>query len=590
MGIIGNCSYMAHIHTNGNVEWLCWPRFDSSFVFGTLLDHEKGGEFYVRPASEDYSSEQEYLENTNILKTTFFLKEGSFEVIDFAPRFFQNGSHFYPLMLVRKIQLLTGNPRVRVSCIPVGDYGEKKLTGHNESAHITFSGLEEPLYLTTNISLNHIIHKVPFVLTETSYFALTYGFPLNASLEYTVEDFLYKTQKYWESWVKHCSIGNFKQSIVIRSALTLKIHQFQDTGAIVAAATMSLPESNQSGRNWDYRYCWMRDAYYTLNAFTSIGHFEEMERYSHYIENIAASEQERYQPLYGILGEKSIPERTLNLKGYQNNQPVRVGNQAYTHIQNDVYGQVILSILPLYIDKRFPLRNRTHNTKLIFHILKMIELTMDEPDAGLWEFRNLSQKHCYTFLFHWAGANAALKIATVLRDKEMEKLSLHLIEKASEQIEACWDEELGAYTQAIKTKHLDASLLQLITLGYIDPESPRALSHLSRLEKELKTPEGLFYRYKHADDFGVPEVSFLVCAFWYIEALACVGKVTEAIREFEKVSKYCNHLQLFSEDVDPKDGSQWGNFPQAYSHVGLMNAAFRISKKMDKPDFIRYDA
>lgn len=589
MGIIGNCGYMAHIHKNSNVEFMCWPRFDSSFVFGGLLDKQKGGEFYIRPVDPHATSTQEYIDNTNILRTVFEAEDGSYEILDFAPRFLQNDRHYYPLMLIRKVRILSGNPRVIVSCKPVGGYGNKLPNVYNGSNHINYSGLETTIRLTTNVSLNHILYEVPFVLSETKYLVLTSGSPLEASLEHTVEDFFYKTRKYWQNWVKHCSIGNFQQSIVVRSALALKIHQFQDTGAIIASGTMSLPESDKSGRNWDYRYCWMRDSYYTLNAFTSIGHFEEMERYSHYIENVAASEDERYQPLYGIMGEKTIHEETLSLEGYRGNQPVRVGNQAYTHIQNDVYGQVILSILPLYIDKRFPEKSRTHNPKLIYHILKMIDKTMDEPDAGLWEFRNLAQKHCYTFLFHWAGANAALKISRALKDEKMEILAESLIEKSKIQIEACWDEELGAYTQAIGTKHMDASLLQMITLGYIDPHSDRARSHLAQLEKELKTPEGLFYRYKHADDFGIPEVSFLVCAFWYVEALACVGKIKESVEEFKKLSTYANHLHLFSEDVDPKNGSQWGNFPQAYSHVGLMNAAFRISKKMDRPDFIRFD-
>lgn len=587
LGIIGNCGYMALINKNGNVDWMCWPKFDSSFVFGRLLDEKKGGEFYVRPADLNYKSTQEYIENTNILKTIFTTSEGSFEVIDFAPRFLQYDRHYYPLMLIRKVRILSGNPRILVSCLPVMDYGNKKPNMYSGSNHIHYGGFESPIRLTTNVPLNYILQKIPFVITETKYLVLTYGSPLEAPLESTVEEFYYKTRNYWQKWVKHCSIGNFQQSLVIRSALTLKIHQYQDTGAIVASPTMGLPESPNSGRTWDYRYCWMRDAYYTLNAITSIGHFEEMERYSHYIENIAASEKDRYQPLYSILGEKTIHEKILDLEGYLNNKPVRLGNQAYTHIQNDVYGQVILSILPLYIDKRFPSKSRTHNKEIIYHILKMIDKTMDEPDAGLWEFRNIAQKHCYTFLFHWAGANAAIQIAKVLEDKDMENYAHNLVERAKEQIEACWDPELGAYTQAIGTKNMDASLLQLITLGYLDPNSPRTHSHLERLEKELKTKEGLFYRYKHEDDFGFPETAFLVCAFWYVEALACVGRISDAIQEFNRVSHYCNHLGLFSEDIDPKNGSQWGNFPQAYSHVGLVNAAFRISKKMDKPDFLQ---
>lgn len=587
MGIIGNCGYIAHIDKTGNVVWLCWPRFDSSFLFGGLLDKNKGGEFFIRPADPNYTSKQEYIENTNILRTSFEAEDGSFELIDFAPRFLQNNRHFYPNMLVRKVRVLSGNPRVVASCRPVSAYGSITPHPYNGSNHINFSGIEPSTRLSTNVSLNHIINGIPFVLSETKYLVLTSGSAFDAPLEQTLENFYYSTRKYWRDWVKHCSIGNFRQDKVIRSALALKIHQFQDSGAIIAAATMSLPESHLSTRNWDYRYCWMRDSYYTLNAFTSLGHFEEMERYSHYIENVAASEPGRYQPLYGILGEKTIEEKTLDLEGYLGNQPVRVGNQAYTHIQNDVYGQVILSILPLYVDQRFHSKARVQNPKLINHILKMIEETMDEPDAGLWEFRNLAQKHCYTFLFHWAGANAGLQIAKVLGDNAMEEKAKDLITRAKNQIEACFDKDLQAYTQAIGTKHMDASLLQMITLGYIEPDSEIAKTHLKQLEKELKTPEGLFYRYKHSDDFGVPEVAFLVCAFWYVEALACVGKIPEAIEEFDQLLKYSNTLGLFSEDVDPKNGSQWGNFPQAYSHVGLMNAASRISRKMDKPDFLK---
>ena len=447
-------------------------------------------------------------------------------------------------------------------------------------------GLDEEIRLTTNIPLTYILDGDEFSLNETKYLVLTYGAPLEAPLESTVEQFLRSTVDYWRQWIKSTSIGDFFQKQVIRSALALKIHQYEDTGAIIAATTTSLPEAPGSTRNWDYRYCWMRDTYYILTAFNNIGHFEEMERYFHYIANISTSIKDKYQPLYGISGTSALVEQELDLEGYLGNQPVRIGNDAYTHIQNDVYGQVLVALLPLYVDQRFVNPERTAPEKLVYEALHLIERTMDLPDAGLWEFRHIAQHHCYTYLFHWAGSHAARQVAYKLGNADMEALATKLQHEAERHLEACLDAKRGVYPNAIGSTHLDASTLQLILMGYLDPASELAQTHLAALEKELMTPEGLFYRYRHPDDFGTPETTFLICSFWYVEALACVGRLDDAIREFEKLTRYTNHLGLLSEDVDARTGSQWGNFPQAYSHVGLMNAAFRIAKKLDKPNFI----
>jgi len=585
MGIIGNCSYMAHVDTNANIAWLCWPDFDSSFVFGGLIDKNKGGHYKISPDTDSFVSNQYYIENTNVLCTEFETEDGAFRVTDFAPRFSLYDRYYKPLMLVRKIEPLKNSPAVRVSIKPMGDYGQITPKAERGSSHLSFTGLESNLRLTTNIPLSYILSEKSFILDEPKYLVLTWGVPFEASLETVSEDFLKKTVDYWRNWVKHAKIGNFHQKVVIRSALALKIHQFQDTGAILAAGTMSLPEFHNSGRNWDYRYCWMRDTYYTLTAFNNIGHFEEMEKYSEYIENIALKEKDQLQPLYKINGDSRIDEKILDLEGYLGNTPVRLGNQAYTHIQNDVYGQILLSLLPLYIDRRYA-GEQAKSTKLIYQLLDIIEKKMAEPDAGLWEFRDFQQNHSYTYLFHWAGCSAAYKIALHYEDLELEQKANKLMKESVQWIEKCFDKDQGAYTQAVGNPNMDASLLQLITMDYLDPTSDITKNHLKKLEQELRTPEGLFYRYLHADDFGKPEVTFLVCSFWYVEALACVGRLDEAISFFDKLMEYSNHLGLFSEDVDSKDGSQWGNFPQAYSHVGLINAAFRIDKKLDKPDFL----
>ncbi|MEM6262791.1 MAG: glycoside hydrolase family 15 protein [Bacteroidota bacterium] len=585
-GLVGNCAYLALVDDQANVGWLCWPRFDSSFLFGGLLDNDKGGEFSIKPAAEDYSSRQYYMENTNVLVTEFDAPDGKYRVIDYAPRFFQYERFYKPLMFCRKIELIEGTPRIKAVCRPVGNYGEIRPDVLFGSSHLRYMGLDRQVRLTTDIPLNYIYEEKSFVLTETKYLALTWGVPLEAALQTTLEVFLRRTIGHWHRWVKRTSIGYFQQDMVIRSALTLKLHQYEDTGAIIAATTTSLPESPGSTRNWDYRYCWIRDAHYTLKALNSTGHFTELEQYAHFVENIAMTANNRYQPLYSITGDGKLIEEILDLEGYLGEKPVRVGNQAYEHIQNDVYGQVLVSLLPLFTDRRLCQEEKSYLGPLVLRVLKKIEETMHEPDAGLWEFRNKSQLHCYTFLFHWAGAKAAAKIARHFDDKIMAKQADRLVKDASEQIEACYDEERGVYTQAVGTSNLDASLLQLITMNYLDPNSEKARKHLTALEKELKTKEGLFFRYKHADDFGEPESTFLICAFWYAEALAMVGRVEEAEATFKNLAGYANHLGLLSEDVAAKSGSQWGNFPQAYSHVGLMNAAFAISRKLDRPPFL----
>lgn len=585
-GIIGNCSYIAHIHKNTNISWLCWPKFDSSFVFGSMLDEEKGGKCTILPTTA-YTSHQYYIENTNVLRTEITAADGKYRVTDFAPRFHLHERYFKPLMLVRKIEPLEGTPRIKVACEPVCDYGKNKMRRAIGSNHIDYLGCEEEMRLTTNVSLNYILEEQDFVLNDAKYLVFTYGYALDAPLVATAEDFLRETKAYWRTWIKHSSIAGFYQPLVIRSALVLKIHQYEDTGAIIAASTTSLPESPGSTRNWDYRYCWLRDSFYVLTSLNHIGHFEEMEKYFNYISDITFDSDIRYQPLYGITGKRDIVEQTLDhLEGYKGEKPIRIGNQAYEHIQNDINGQVLISMLPLYTDHRFVFSERGDSQRWIESVLEKIEMTIDEKDAGIWEFRNIANTHCYSNLFQWAGANAALKMARTVGNVALEERAKVLIDKAAAHIEACYDQERKVYTNAVGSKHLDASTLQLIMMNYLDPSSQRAKDHLIGLEKELKTEDGLFYRYLHADDFGKPKTTFLICAFWYVEALACVGRVDEAVEAFENIIKYCNHLLLFSEDVDAKSGSQWGNFPQAYSHVGLMNAAYRIATKLDRPVFL----
>lgn len=583
LGLVGNCSYLAYIDTSANVKWLCLPRFDSSFVFGSLVDEKRGGEFSVTPDGA-FTSRQYYMENTNVLCTEFSCAGGKYRVIDCAPRFMQFERSFRPLMLVRKLEVLEGAPVIRVACNPVGNYGELIPEPVVASNHIRFLNFDMQVRLTTDISLSYITEKKSFVLDGNRYLVFTYGEPLEAPLRSTAEDFINKTVRHWHAWVKSTYIPDIYQEAVIRSALVLKLHQYEDTGGIIASGTTSLPEHFGSVRNWDYRYCWFRDSYYTLKAFNELGHFEELEKYFEFIQNIMMRYNERIQPLYSVSGDKNLEEHHLNLDGYLNHQPVRVGNKAFMQLQNDVYGQVLVGLLPLYIDKRLTFAKRHAFKPLVTRLLKWIERTMDEPDAGLWEFRNTNQLHTYTLLFHWAGAKSAAKIGMLMKDDEVLRYATQLENMAQQRLEKCYHPDRGVYTQAIGSANLDASTLKLITMNYLDPNSDRARRHLKELESELKTRQGLFYRYVHNDDFGKPESTFLVCAFWYVDALACVGRVDDAVKTLDNILSYANDLGIFSEDVG-LDGSQWGNYPQTYSHVGLINAVFRIAKKLDLPNY-----
>ncbi len=585
LGIIGNCSYLAYIDTQADVKWMCLPGFDSSFLFGGLLDKDKGGCFKISPEGE-YQSKQYYLPNTNILCTEFESGQGRFLVTDLAPRFLQYERYFRPLMLVRKVEWLSGTPHIKVECEPRGDYGNIIPEQVIASNHIRYMNLGSQVRLTTDIPLAYISEKKSFTLNKNYYLVLTYGEPLESPLTDTAERFLFLTQNYWQKWIKSSYLPDIFQEQVVRSALALKLHQYEDTGGFIAAGTTSLPEFPGSGRNWDYRFCWLRDSYYTLQAFNMIGHFEELEKYFEFIQNILNYDPGNIQPLYSITGKKNLEEKILPLNGYLNNPPVRVGNAAYLQSQNDVYGQVLLTVLPLIFDQRLVIYNKPYvdYKSIVNRLLRQIENTLQQPDAGVWEFRNTLQQNCYTLLFHWAGAHAARKYAVTVQEKPMIEKAESIIEKAAALLEQCYDPRERAYMQAIGSPNMDASTLKLLTMQYLRPDNERSKQHLEAIEKKLKSSNGLIYRYRHTDDFGKSESTFLVCSFWYAEALAYVERLEDSIHAVENILQYSNHLGLLSEDVS-EDGSQWGNFPQTYSHVGMINTAFRISRKLNKPHY-----
>jgi len=585
MGMIGNGSWLALINDFGNVSWLCWPNFDSSFLFGNLLDKNNGGNFKVLPQAEIISTSQKYLNNTNILITTIETNDGIFDIIDFAPIIQNNSELIRPHVFIRKIIPKQGTNLIKIECSPTYKYGNYQCSSFLKEDYIHFNLLDDNLYLYCSKTEVLTDSSAYVILDEPIYLIMANEIHKWNDIKYEAENLLLKTIDYWEKWVKNLALPPLFKHEVVRSALALNLHVFK-TGATIAASTTSLPEFPGSTRNWDYRFCWMRDSYYTLLAFELLNNKEVIINYAHFLSLINEKYKERWPPLHPITLDRDPTEFEINLPGYLNEKPVRIGNQAFEHIQNDIYGQVITTLLPYLINNKIALDLRKKYLPLIFSMLNMIDKTMDEPDNGLWEFRGLKQFHCYTYLFHWAGCKSALKIAALYNDEIIHNLALKNLSKAIEKIENCYDEETGIYYQAIGNKNLDASLIQLITMHYLKPDDPKAKRLLSTLEKTLSTENGLFYRYLHQDDFGTPNTTFLICAFWYIEALAIMNYKNKAIANLTKLLKYSNHLSLFSEDVHATNGSQWGNFPQTYSHAGLIQAVNAINNPQNIPLFI----
>jgi GH15 family glucan-1,4-alpha-glucosidase len=584
LGIIGNCNYLAYIRDDSAVQWMCWPTMESSFVFGSLLDENKGGTFQVIPETK-FTTSQRYIENTAIISTHFYCEDGEFEVIDFAPRFNHFNRQHRPLQFFRKIKRVVGQPKIKVICHPTGSYGEQTPQCFAGSNHISYRGLHLPLRLTTNASKTYLLEQRSFLLTQDLFLVLSGGEPFDAPLKETYEEFFYKTMTYWRRWVKDTYIPNIFQKELIRSAITIKIHQYEDTGAIIASGTTSLPEYPNSGRNWDYRYCWLRDSYFSLSALNSMGHFEEAEHYLQFIHNILVKDVSKLQPMYRINGEGEIMEFELDLEGFMGNRPVRIGNAAYYQKQFDAFGQVILSLLPLYTDERIIHREHVINVDLIEKLLNEIEKVMDEPDSGTWELRGRKAKHLGTYIFHWAGAKASYKIAENNNIGHLKEYARKIIKLSEENIEACYSEEFECYMADQSREHFDATGFLLIIMNYLSHEDTRTHKHFQRLQKELLSPEGLIYRYRNQDDFGDTHACFLICCYWYIESLICLGFLKEAEDSLRNIIQHANHLGLLSEDLSSEDGGQWGNFPQTYSHVGLINAVCRLARKRDRMVF-----
>ena len=584
LGVVGNCAFSALIDPHGRVVWSCLPRFDGDPVFHALLGGEDGAGAFAIEIEHLDKARQYYDPNTAVLHTELWDTQGQGILItDFAPRFPSRGRFFRPTMLVRRVRPLQGAPRVRVSLTPRFNWGAETPTITSGSNHIRYVGEQQTLRLHTDASVSHVLSHQPFLLTRELNFLLGPDETLEGGVGETARHFEQETLTYWRGWSQRLALPLEWQEAVIRAAITLKLSMFEDTGAIVAAMTTSIPEAPGTQRNWDYRYCWLRDAFFVVRALNSLAEVGTMEDYLRWLSNaVVGSNGGHVQPLFGIGLERDLPERICkNLPGYRGMGPVRVGNQAHEHFQHDVYGNIVLGAAQAFHDRRLLNPAGLAEFKQLEAAGEKAVLIFDQPDAGMWELRTRARVHTSSAMMCWAACDRLAKIALTLQQGERAAYWQQHARAMRERIlRESWSEERQAFAAAFGAHDLDASVLLMAEVGFIDPMDPRFIATLDALEKNLC--DGPYMRrYDAADDFGTPEVAFNICTFWRIDALARVGRVDEARAIFETMLRARNPLGMLSEDTHATTGEMWGNYPQTYSMVGIINAAVRLSAAWD---------
>lgn len=593
LGLIGNGTVSALLNRTGAVVWFCNPRIDGDPVFCTLLDGDPqsppaDGTFDVRLEGLDEAT-QEYVPNTAILRTVqHHASDGSsLEILDFCPRFEHYGRSFRPNTIVRLIRPLSGDPRVRIRLRAARSYGSSVSETTHGSNHVRYLGSPGGvLRATTNAPITALVEERPFVLDRPIAIILGEDRSLQEAPLDLAESFLRRTTEYWQEMVRSMAIPFEWQDAVIRAAITLELSVFEDTGAIIAAPTTSIPEAANSERNWDYRLCWLRDAYFVVRALNRLGATTAMEDFLRFISNLVAGmgadDNGPLQPVYGINWETTLEEREVDtLSGFHGIGPVRVGNDAYRQIQHDVYGGVVLALSQLVFDKRIPAVHSDALLPRLEHAGRLAVEYFAEPDAGIWELRGSARVHTYSSLMCWAGCDRLARISEHLGEEDK---AAYWREEADRMhgvlSEEAWSAEKESFVATFGGDTLDASLLLMFELGFLPADHPKMLGTLAAVEREL-VRDGFVYRYTEADDFGEPENAFLVCAFWLVDALAAVGRTEEARGLFERLLDARNELGLMAEHIDPRTGEMWGNFPQTYSMAGIINCAQRLSRRWE---------
>ncbi len=579
---VGNCSISALIDRRGRYVWACAPRVDGDPVFSALMDgvEPEHGFWDVELEGQKHVS-QAYIRNTPVLRTVLTADDGSaVEVIDFAPRHAKHGRTYRPLAFGRVVRPLHGSPRIRVRLRPAADWGARRADRTHGSNHIRYLCTDVTLRLTTDCPVSHLLNERMFRLERPMAFFLgpdegydqEVGPGVNAALERTVA--------YWQDWVRTLYLPLDWQEAVIRAAITLKLCAYEETGAIVAAMTTSVPEFPESGRNWDYRYCWIRDAYYVVRALNRLGAVDILENYLGYLRNLVDDSRGGHvQPVYGVGLEPGIGERIVeSVEGYRGMKPVRVGNQAHEHLQHDVYGQIVLCLVQSFYDHRLIRPGTVEDFHALEKVGERAFAMHDQADAGLWEFRTIARVHTYSSVMCWAACDRLAKAAEHLGLASRAEVWRERARAIRERIEAeAYLPDEGRFAASYGNRELDASLLQLTDLGFLDPLDPRQVGTFEAIERDLKKGPYLF-RYVEPDDFGEPETAFNFCTFWFVEALHLNGRTEEARAIFEEMLNRRTHAGLLSEDISLADGELWGNYPQTYSLVGIINCAVLLSR------------
>lgn len=581
-GIIGNCRSAALISEKGSLDWVCLPQFDSSSAFAKILDQEIGGSFEIFPENL-LEIKQEYRSKTNILKTRFECVDGVFEVLDFMPRFLTDDKEYYaPPDVIRFFRLVYGKPTFRLKYDPKLDYArnqtENIISEEGFIKSFTTKGNYDSLYLYSSFDNRAILDGEVISLEKNEFCLISYNQKL---LEQDIERVylkLQRTKTYWLNWSEKTKILPEYNEQVTRSALVLKLLSYQKSGAVLAALTTSLPETIGEVRNWDYRFCWIRDGSMVVKILTQLGHYNVARRYLKFIMDIIPEKKEKIQIMYGINGEKRLSEFELDhLSGYEGSKPVRVGNAAYKQKQNDIYG-ILLDLIHQHFEMfETSLEHSEELWTIVRSIVKVVEENWKKPDRGIWEIRGRSLHFTFSKVMCWVAFDRAVKIASLLkRDYYMAKWKVLRHSVKDDILKKAWSEKKQAFTQYYGSEDMDASVLLMEPYGFIDAKDEKFKSTVLTIQKELEH-DGLMYRYKNQDDFGTPKSAFTICSFWMINSLFKIGKKKEAKEKFEKLLTYSNHLGLFAEDIDFATKRMLGNFPQAYSHLAIVETALNFS-------------
>jgi Glycosyl hydrolases family 15 len=582
---IGNCAVASLIDECARHVWFGFPRLDSDPVFNALVNGGEPAAGFMDVVVDGYDcSRQAYIRNTAILETVLRTKTGEeVRIFDFAPRFERFGRDFRPPMLVRRIEPAIGQPRVTIRLRPTFDYGATAPQTSLGSNHARFIGPESVLRVTSDIGPSYILNETPFLLDRPVSLFIGSDESLGQDPDSLAKSFMHETTAYWTDWTRALAIPFEWQEAVIRAAITLKLCTYEETGAVLAALTTSVPEAPNTARNWDYRFCWLRDAYFTVNALNRVGATRTMEQFVRFLMDTAAGEPAgELSPLYPIIHGSDMTEvEAAALAGFRGMGPVRVGNAAATQQQNDTFGSVILSAAQLFWDQRL---TNVAGQDLYRRLCPIGEAALEHaltPDAGVWEYRTRSQIHTYSAAMCWAAAHRMAMIAerigqfedSVRWEVQAQNLRDEILRRAVTPD--------GWISGAFEAETADASVLLLPQLGLLSATDPRFLRTLEIAEQRLLR-NGFLLRYNEADDFGVPETAFTVCTFWYIDALAAAGRQVEARELFTNLLGRRNNAGLLSEDIDPLTGELWGNFPQTYSLVGLILSAHRLSRTWEQ--------